>query len=129
MAIQYTMKLEGEVLLVTASGRDDNEEEVRDYGLAIIQEAIRLGCPRVLCDERDLQYNLDTLSNYEAAKFIAEVAPKVSRVAIVCRPQDTQSGEFWETVAVNRGLTVRMLTDIVEAWRWIGEPVIAPENP
>ncbi len=121
MAIAYQMSVDDSTLYIKTSGRDESEEEVKQYGIAIIEMAIAHGIERVLCDERELEYALGTVSNYEAAKFIAEVAPKICRVAIVCHPRDAQSGAFWETVAVNRGLKVRVTSDLDQARAWIEE--------
>lgn len=118
MAISYTMHVEGNLLKVTASGKDDNIEEVKQYGMAIIEKAITHGTTHVLCNETNLEYALSTFSIFESANFIAEVAPKVGRVAIVTHTKNEEDGQFWENVAVNRGLQVRVMTDrnLAEAW-------------
>lgn len=121
MPIAYTVNVEDDLLVITASGKDDDEDEVKQYGMAVILAAIEHHCRRVLCDERNLEYALDTFSTYEAATFIAEAAPKVSAVAIVCRAQDAETAAFWETVVVNRGLRARMFTDIGQARQWLAE--------
>ncbi len=123
------MSVEGNVLYVKASGRDESEEEVKQYGMAVLEMALARGVERVLCEETELEYALGTFSIYEAAKFIAEVVPKVCRVAIVCSPRDLQSGAFWETVAVNRGLNVRVTTDLDLARVWIAEGADHPDLP
>jgi hypothetical protein len=119
MAISYKIRAEGVLLHVEASGNDDSLEQVKQYGLAIIDAAIAHEAKRVLCDERALEYALGTFDTFEAAKFIAAMAPKVARIAIVCKPKHIEAGDFWETVAVNRGLQVRIFTDIDEAHSWL----------
>ncbi len=128
MAITYRMNSEDSVLYVRTSGKDESMEEVMQYGLAVIQAAVAHGAERVLCDERELEYALPTFSTYEAAKFIAEAAPRVCRVAIVCNPRDAENGAFWETVAVNRGLNVRVTTDLESAIAWVRED-FGPSSP
>jgi hypothetical protein len=56
MAIEYTFSDEGDLLIVTASGFDENLEKVQEYGLAFIQEVIRGNYTAVLCDEIRLEY-------------------------------------------------------------------------
>lgn len=121
MAIAYRMTVKDGVLLVHASGRDESEEEVKQYGMAVIEKAVSSGVGRVLCDERALEYAIGTLSSYEAAKFIADAAPGVCRVAIVCSARNAGDGAFWENVAVNRGLNVRVTTDYAMAKAWVEE--------
>jgi hypothetical protein len=121
LAIKYTMQVEGALLNVNASGRDDSVQEVKDYGMAIIEKAVAHGITRILCDETDLEYTLSALSTFDAATFIAEVAPKVARVAIVINPKNVEAARFWENVAVNRGLQVRLSTDRERALKWLTE--------
>lgn len=120
MAIDFVANVDGNTLLVKASGFDESLDQVLQYGLAIIGECQRSGVSRVLCDERDLEYRLNTLDIYESAAFIADHAPGVARVAIACNPRDIDDGRFWETVAANRGLTVRVFKDIESARSWLG---------
>jgi hypothetical protein len=122
MAIEYQFAEDGfETLCVAAWGRDDSMQEVVGYGRAVIGEAIARGCRRVLCDERGLEYAIGTIDIFEAAQTIADHAPKVARVAIVCAPACAEDADFWETVAVNRSLCVRVFLDPAEARSWLME--------
>lgn len=94
-------------------------EEVVRYGMATIQAAQAAGCRRVLCDELDLTYRLGTFDTFTAAETISLHAPHVACVAIVCQPQSLADAEFWETVAANRGLTVRVFLDCASAEAWL----------
>lgn len=119
MTIQYTFQTEGDLLRVETVGIDESLQEVEEYGLAIIQAALASGCQRILCDERQLVYRLGTYNTYEAASFIAENAPRVVRVALVCHPACIEEAHFWETVATNRGLLARMFQDLEPARHWL----------
>lgn len=119
MAICFGVNYENGVLFITASGRDDNVQQVIDYGSSVIELAVRYGSKYILCDERDLEYTLDTFDNFESARKIAELAPKVVRIAIVCGAKFLDDGKFWETVAVNRALQVRFDTEMERARAWL----------
>lgn len=119
MTISFEAESTDGLLTVTTSGQDDNPEEVIAYGSAVIDLAIRNHASRILCDERNLEYRLGTVDTFRAAEAIAARAPKVARVAIVCKPSDFEDGKFWETVAVNRGLEARFFTDIDKARIWV----------
>jgi len=119
MAISFESTVEDGVLYVTARGRDESMEEVLEYGASLIEKAAEAGVTHVLCDERQLEYALNTMQIFESAKQIAELVPRVAKVAIVCNPRDVDDGRFWETVAVNRGLQVSMGTDIEQARAWL----------
>lgn len=129
MSIKYRSTVENGVLIIKASGRDENAQQVIEYGRSVIQLIVESGTQRVLCDESELEYALSTVDTFdaakqiafEAAKEIAASAPNVARVAIVCNPQFWDDAKFWETVAVNRGLRVVVDTDISRAMAWLTE--------
>ena len=84
MSINFSIEVEDDLLRVTATGVDDNLEQVKEYGMAVIGAAIDYGVSRVLCNEKDLSYLLGTFDTYESARLIPEAAPKIAQVAIVC---------------------------------------------
>jgi hypothetical protein len=121
MAITFEMRAENSILFVTAKGIDDSIEEVKAFGAAIIRSAIEHQCTKILSDERELEYRLGALDNFESAQFIAEFAPKVGKVAIVCDQKYLEDGEFWQNVASNRGLMAGAFTDYDKAMAWLAE--------
>jgi len=119
MAIRYEIKTENGLLSVKVTGKDDNLEQVLNYGMAIIEAALSNSCSKVLCDETELVYTLGTFDTFQAANFISEHAPDVAKVAIVCSPENIIDADFWETVAVNRGLHVRVFKTTSDAEHWL----------
>jgi hypothetical protein len=121
MPINFKMQVAGDILRVRASGRDDDLEDVKRYGSAVIEELGASGCKGVLCDERELVYAIGTVDAYEYAKFVAENCPRVVKVAVVCHPDFIGDARFWETASWNRGLQVQVFRDIEEAEKWLEE--------
>ena len=119
MSINYSIEVEDDLLRVTASGVDDNLEQVQEYGMAVIGAAIEYRVSKILCNEKDLKYLLGTFDTYESARLIAEAAPKIAQVAIVCKDDDYKDAQFWETVASNRGLHIRVFKDLATAEEWL----------
>ena len=120
MALDYSIKVENKVLFVKVSGIDENLEEVKEYGLAVIEAFVQNQCEKVLCDESELTYTLSTFDTFESAKFIAELAtPNTIPIAIVCGKHQLEIGKFWETVAVNRSLNVKMFYQLEDAKNWL----------
>lgn len=117
------------MLRVCAAGFDETLDQVRAYGMAIIEAALAHGAVRVLCDERSLEYRLGVIDTYRAAKTVAASAPSVVRVAIVCHPACVEDAGFFENVAVNRGLTLRTFTDLAAATAWLTDDGCAPLAP
>jgi hypothetical protein len=87
MSITYEIEVNGDMLRVKASGADDHLDEVKQYGIALIAAAIQNQCVRVLCDESDLQYRLGTIDTFELGQYIAENAPRIAKIAIVCKAE------------------------------------------
>ncbi|ACF43882.1 conserved hypothetical protein [Pelodictyon phaeoclathratiforme BU-1] len=121
MSIHYTMRVDGDILFVCASGFDESLDEVQGYGLAIINASLEGGVSRVFCDETALEYRLGTFDTYQAAEFIAENVPALAKVALVCNAKFMSDASFFEDVVVNRGLTLRFFTDPEVAMRWLSE--------
>jgi len=119
MAIKYTIGIDGDLLRVKASGNDDNLQQVKEYGLAIIEAAKTHNAKSALCDETELHYELDTFDTFESAKYIAEHVPGMAKLAIVCKREQMDDASFWETTAVNRGLQVRVFNTIRDAELWL----------
>lgn len=119
MSIRYVLKPEGDLLTVTTSGADESLEEVQQYGMAILRACQEGNYLRVLCDETELEYRLNTMDTFESAAFLASQAPKLAKAAIVYNSKYVEDARFWETVAVNRGLTVRVFKDVESARSWL----------
>ncbi|MDM7926783.1 MAG: hypothetical protein QUS35_12275 [bacterium] len=119
MPIDYSMTIRRGILFVKARGRDDRLEDVEAYSRAVLAEAVASGCTKVICDETELVYSLNLVDTYELAEFISAHAPGVGRAAVVCNPGQIQDASFWENVAVNRGLQVRVFPDLNSAETWM----------
>jgi hypothetical protein len=119
MAIEYSIAVQGETLLVDAWGFDESLTQVQEYGMALIDACVRHGATRLLCNELRLEYRLGVVDTYRAAEFIAAQAPRIAWVAIVCDPKQIADARFFEDVAVNRGLTVRVFTELDSATAWL----------
>ena len=126
MSIEFTVAVDGDLLEVRARGVDDSLGEVEAYGMAVIAAAVENDTHRILCVESDLEYRLGTIDTFLAASFIAEQAPRVARVAVVCAPESLGDARFWEDVTRNRGLQAAVFGDEAEARRWLDAGRDAP---
>lgn len=121
MAIDYKIRYQDGKLKVTTKGTDENLEEVLQYTNAIIEAAFKHQSRLILCDERELVYKLTTLDTYKLAEFVSSYSSHIAKIVIVCNPRCLPEGKFYETVTTNRGLKVRVTTDIEEAEKWLNE--------
>ncbi len=130
MGIQYDIHNHKGIVWVRARGTARDLGEFQPYCMAILQACKEYQLDRILCDERDLAYELSITDTYYLVEFLADHAPDGSRAALVCDPRDLPEDLFWETACINRGLYVRVFTDIEEAEAWlVTEPPPSGPDP
>lgn len=119
MSIKCSIAPKENYLHVKASGKDDNLGEVINYGLSIKNAAIEYRLQRIFCDERNLTYSLGIMDTYEAASQLAESTFVYAKIAILINPVNLEEGGFWEDVAINRGMQVKMFLNEEKAFEWL----------
>ena len=119
MSIKFTIVNQKNYLKVKASGKDDNLEEVFHYANSILKEASKNKSKRILSDERELVYEISTLDTFTLAEEAAKHCRHLMKIAIVCNSRYLEEGKFYETVASNRGLIVRVTDNYDEAEKWL----------
>jgi hypothetical protein len=89
------------------------------------------GVFRLLIDVRTMTGKLDTLETFDVAgRGIPNrtEARRLVRSAILDRTENIERIRFFETVAVNRGLRVKVFDDEAEAVRWLQEDQDGPQR-
>jgi hypothetical protein len=119
MAISFEHNIEGNTLKIKAHGYDESIADVEEYGFAILSLVIQNGCRHVLCDERDLEYRLSTSDTFDLAEVAAREAKQVEKIAVICDKRFMNEAAFYETVAQNRGLTIRVSADEKSIMEWL----------
>lgn len=119
MAIKVEFEVFEGLLKAIATGSDDDLQDVLNYNEAVLKKALETNTKRVLCDERNLEYKIGKIDTFQAAEYVSEKVPSVSKIAIVYNPSQKEDAEFWETAAVNRWLSVKIFEDIDEAEKWL----------
>jgi len=87
---------------------------------------------RLLIDVRSMSGSLDTLETYDVAGRELprqRAVRRVLRSAILDRPENIERIRFFETVAVNRGLNVRVFADEAPAVEWLLADPSAAASP
>jgi hypothetical protein len=124
MAIDYKIERRGDILFVETQGFDESLEEAIEYNNAVKERAQELGCRKVLCDERDLEYRLSVVDTYQLGEHAAQIANTFAKIAIVTSAPNQEAAEFWENVTKNRGVVARVFYTVAAAQDWLetGKP-------
>ena len=119
MALEYTSKIDGDLLSVTTSGCDDNVDEVVAYGESIIGLCIENQCSKVIVDESELTGVLDKVKTYEFVQRLLSLVPYHLRIAYVINPDYVEDVSFGVLVAENRGIHVKAFLSMEPAREWV----------
>ncbi|OHB63239.1 MAG: hypothetical protein A2Y77_08550 [Planctomycetes bacterium RBG_13_62_9] len=124
MAYEMHVIREDNYLHVMVTG-DNTPEDVAAYLNEIRRLCVERQVPRVLIEENLAGPSFETVDIYDVVVTAASqgAAPAVRYIAFVdTNPQhDFAEMEFAETVAVNRGVNVRVFRDVPAATAWIRE--------
>ena len=116
------------ILVVHVTGTYRRPHEGYEAQRFVIDTFPEYGCRRVLLDLTGAKVVAGTMATFETANPPPEVANELRRfvfAAVYARITDDE--RFFETAAVNRGLRVRIFTDLDAAVRWLlATPAQAP---
>ena len=124
--MSYVLSVEnkGAYLHITVTG-DNTPENVANYLSEVRDKCVEHQCSSVLIEENLKGPSLDLGIVYTIVTEAANrVWPVVQRIAYVDvnLEHHLESMRFAETVAVNRGVNVRLFSRIVDAEQWLGIP-------
>ena len=119
MSINYAISDEGKYLKIVSAGVCEDLNQLKEYILAIHNATISSGHKRVLVDETQLEYKLSTFDTFNSGRFASSINPKPKKIAVLCKLEGWNDTKFWETVAVNRGVAVKVFRDQDSAENWI----------
>jgi hypothetical protein len=105
-------------VLIVYSGEFDmrSAHETIDH---ILQACSEKHCSAALLDCRNMTGKISTFDRYDSAMYGQVIKGTVSRMAIVGPPNLVLSDNFFENVALNRGLNLRVFIDMDKAVGWL----------
>jgi len=121
MTIDFRISVEDEFLKVDSFGSCEDFYQLQEYVLAIHQAAVSNSRTKVIVNESQLEYKLTTVETFGSGRFVSRIAPREVKIAVVCKLEGWNNTKFWETVAVNRGVMVKIFIDQDKAEKWLTE--------
>jgi hypothetical protein len=119
MTLKYKIINDGNFLKVIASGFCDNLEKYEEYVTCIDETLKRTGHKKILIDESRLVYRFSTVDIYKSGCFVSNLGNRPHKIAILCHAHGWRDAKFWETVAQNRFVSVRIFKDRKNAKKWV----------
>ena len=127
MTITLRMGAGSGVLRVTASGEFSMNEAERTF-LDILAAVAQHETGKILVDGRQLEGEPTTIERFLYGDFAASAVARFTKSGLVRAPQFAyvlhkpvlDPGRFGETVAVNRGMWVKVFDDLDDALGWLG---------
>ena len=117
--LDYKIDVNGDLLLVTTAGYDDNVDEAVAYYESLISICVDNQCRRILIDESLMTSVLDKVSQYQMVQRLVSHVPYDLAIAFVFNPEHFEETSFGVLVAENRGINVRAFTTLEEASEWL----------
>lgn len=119
MPLDYSFEVDGDQLLVTTRGFDDDINEAVSYGEAIIGSCLENKCSSVLIDESEMTAVLDHVSQYQMVQRLKSLIPYELSIALVANMEHYEDTSFGGMVAENRGVNIRIFTSVEAALEWL----------
>ena len=128
MSMHLEMRAESGLLKVEVTGRFSLKEAKRTF-LEMLEAIERHGTTRVLLDGRQLRGKPEALERFYYGEFAARSVREypggntvpATRFAYVLKEPVLDPKRLGETVAVNRGMNVKVFDNPEDARRWLGE--------
>jgi hypothetical protein len=126
MALNFKVEPQTTYLLMTYEGR--YEPSLADQITSqVIEACVKNQLPKVLVDIRKVEGQMSTMDRYNLATLAAKkyldekLAGKIqsTRFAWVENHPMVDPKKFGETVATNRGLNIKVFTEVKEALAWL----------
>ena len=120
MAYVISTENRGDYLSVSASGFQSYEDNLA-LASACMEECKKIGVKLLFVDITGLTGQPGPMADYQLVKLIDEWASNkhVSKAALYESASELDAGKFFETVAVNRGINIKVFDDKTEALGWL----------
>lgn len=88
---------------------------------AMVEACSQLQLSKALLDCRKMTGEIQILESFVIAEYGVKMRSILSKTALIGREDQMLSDNFVENVAVNRGVNLKIFTDIEEAIAWLKE--------
>jgi hypothetical protein len=131
MSLQHKMRFESGLLSIDATGEYTSLDKAKQLFLEMLEAVAQHQAKNVLLDGRTLEGKPRDFERFLYGEFAAKETLRlvkehgiVPRFAYVLHEPLRDPGKFGETVAVNRGMNIKVFENLEDAFEWLG-----PDRP
>lgn len=134
MSMTLKLSVNPKLIHSTVTGEFSLDEAKRIF-LETLDVVAEHKIEKVIVDGQQLSGELNTTERFYYAEFMSQSVMNFARTrswapqfAFVLKTPVLDQNKFGETVAVNRGMNVRVFGNMEDAFEWLGETPVAPDE-
>ncbi len=121
MSLKYTTTQKDKFLVVTPEGSTDSPDELMGYIDELLGNSSQLELHKVLMDHRKFMVQMEHAGAYDIANRCIERMKddRTLRVAVVARPERMEFARIYESIGINRGVSIKAFDSMKMAASWL----------
>lgn len=119
MAYSWTFHFQSPILEVKAVGKEEHFDEAKNYAFAVHDAIIENGACGVMCDERELKYNLSLIDTFKLAQGALDHYSGIKAIAIVASPAQHTEVKLYCTYLNVNGISAHSFLQPEDARSWL----------
>lgn len=121
MAYSWTFQYQAPILEVKAVGTEEHFKEAMNYAFAVHDAIIANSACGVMCDERELIYNLSLVDTFKLAQGAMDHYSGIKAIAIVASKAQLTEVKLYCTYLSVNGIKAHSFLQLEEARTWLLE--------
>ncbi|MGL1862971.1 MAG: hypothetical protein OCC46_10670 [Pseudodesulfovibrio sp.] len=121
MAIDYTVELKEQYVMVVADATTDSPAALAEYIDSLLADSAKHNINKILMDHRKLIFETEHAGAYDLAAMCIEKMQKDRplKIALLVRPERMEVIRIYETIGVTRGVDIKAFQDRSMASSWL----------
>jgi len=108
------------VVHVLLSGTFNLSNAMKSFNL-VLQRARKENVNKIIADTRKMSTDVSTLARFEIGNYMAEQDTSGIKIVFIANDDVIWSDRFLETVLLNRGVNVKVVTEMEEGLNWLAK--------
>ncbi len=121
MSIEFEIKQKENMLIVAPDGTTDSVDDLMSYIDGFLLKSDELGAQKIILDHRNIVVHMEHAGAYDiATRCIKRMTDdRTLRIAVVARPERMEFARIYESIGVNRGVSIKAFESVTMASSWL----------